>query len=96
MFAEPIAAPLGWNSTYVAHANELKHYSKCSFTRYTLPDIFNKPFISLKVLTHCPLVISHTFIVLSSLQDVISLPSGENLAHRTQFVCPLNDMRNLL
>lgn len=37
------------------------------------------PTESEKLLTHCLLVVSQILIVLSSLHDTISLPSGENL-----------------
>lgn len=37
------------------------------------------PTKSEKLLTHCLFVVSQILIVLSSLHDTISLPSGENL-----------------
>lgn len=45
------------------------------------------PTESEKLLTHCLFAVSHILTVLSSLHDTISLPSGENLAQRTQCVC---------
>lgn len=45
------------------------------------------PIESEKLLTHCLLVVSQILIVLSSLHDTISLPSGENLeSTRKKFI----------
>src|ERR1700733_13981215 len=39
--------------------------------------------------TCCPIVTSHTLIVLSTEPDTICVPSGENETERTQSSCPL-------
>lgn len=53
------------------------------------------PPCSKNVCMHSLLVLSHTLTVLSSLQDTISRPSGDHLAHRTQLLCWVRENWNL-
>lgn len=52
------------------------------------------PPCSKNVWIHSLLFRSQSFMVLSSLPDTISLPSGDHLAHLTQFMCWLNENWN--
>ena len=55
-----------------------------------------KPFGSWKVWMHAPEEASQTFTVRSSLDETMSLPSGDHLAHLTQLVCSVREEMNLV